>query len=693
MAVIGKIRQQSTLVLIIIGGAIMAFVLTDLFSAKAGGGQQGPINLAEVNGTNISPTEFDMRLQQAYENYQLNTESEEPLDEQTKNQIREQVWNDLLSEVILGKQMEELGVEVTPKELFDMVKGNDPHPQVLQAFRNPETNQFDPNAVVQFLQNLDNDPEMKNRWVTFEKALKKQQRRDKFQNLIKKGVYLPSNLAKMQYANNNQVVSFKYVQKPYNSVSDTSIQLTDEDIQNYYEEHKEEYKQESGRKILYAYFPVKPSEADVAATQKYMDDSFDRFENTENDSIFVNANSDKPFDPTYYSMDNMPLGADTSMWSKEVGFMKGPYELDGTYFIQKVKATKMAPDSVKASHILISTQTRTPEEANQKADSLLALLENGTPLADLALENSEDNGSAQNGGDLGWFTEGMMVKPFNDAAFAAEIGEYKKVESQFGIHLIEVTDKTEPKKKVQLATIQRQVLAGNDTYAEVFNQANSFSIEANDLESFNELVREKNIQRRSAEITENSTMVRGLPNSREVVRWAVDAEEGAVSEAFDVEDAFVVAIVERVDEKGIAPLDKIKNRIEYLAKQDKKAEQFIQEMSGFPNINELATNADLTIETATGVTFESPNIPKVGMEPKVVGKAFSLEKGQMSVPIQGNSGVFVVSIDNKSEVGEPNLASTRNSVSRSIESRVSNGAVFSALKEKAEITDNRNKFY
>jgi peptidyl-prolyl cis-trans isomerase D len=671
----------------------MAFVLTDLFSAKAGGGQQGPMNLAEVNGTNISPTEFDMRLQQAYENYQLNTESEEPLDEQTKNQIREQVWNDLLSEVILGKQMQELGVEVTSKELFDMVQGNDPHPQVLQAFRNPETNQFDPNAVVQFLQNLNNDPEMKERWVTFEKALKKQQRRDKFQNLIKKGIYLPSNLAKMQYANNNQVVSFKYVYKPYNAISDTSIQLTDAEVQSYYEEHKEEYKQESGRKILYAYFPVNPSQEDIAATQKYMDESYERFENTENDSIFVNANSDQPFDPTFYSKENMPMGADTSFWSKEVGYMNGPYELDGTYFIQKLKAIKMAPDSVKASHILINNQDRSPERANEIADSLIALLESGTPMSDLALDNSDDVGSAQNGGDLGWFTEGMMVKPFNDAAFSAEVGEFSKVESQFGIHIIEVSDKTAPKKKIQLATIQREVLAGNDTYAEVFNKANSFSIEANDIESFNELVKEKNIQRRSAEITENSTQVRGLPNSREVVRWAIEAKEGKISEAFDVGDAFVVAIVERVDEKGVAPLDKIKNRIEYLAKQDKKAEQFIQEMSGFQNINELASNQRLTIETASGVTFESPTVPGVGMEPKVVGKAFSLEKGQMSVPIQGNSGVFVVSIDSKSDVGEPNLASTRSSVARSIDSRVTNGAVFSALKEKAEITDNRNKFY
>lgn len=693
MAIIGKIRQQSTLVLIIIGGAIMAFVLTDLFSAGATGGQQGPINLAEVNGTNISPTEFDMRLQQAYENYQLNTQSEEPLDEQTKNQIREQVWNDMLSELILGEQMEQLGVTVTAKELFDMVQGNDPHPQVLQAFRNPETNQFDPNAVVQFLQNLNNDPEMKNRWVTFEKALKKEQLNDKFQNLIKKGIYLPSDLAKMQYANSNQTVSFKYVYKPFNSISDTSITVTESDIQAYYDEHKEDYKQEASRKILYAYFPVRPSEADVAATQKYMDETYERFSKTENDSIFVNANSDQPFDPTFYSIENMPLGADTSLWSKEVGFMKGPYNLDGMYYIQKVKAIKMAPDSVKASHILINTQDRSPERANEIADSLLSLLNGGTPMVDLALDNSDDVGSAQNGGDLGWFTEGMMVKPFNDAAFSAEIGEFKKVESQFGIHLIEVTEKTAPKKKIQLATIQREVLAGNDTYAEVFNKANSFSIEANDLESFNNLVSEKNIQRRSAEIAENAIAVRGLPNSRDVVRWAVDAEEGAVSEAFDVDDAFVVAIVERVDKEGVAPLDKVRNRVEYLAKQDKKAEQFIEEMKGFPNINELAAEQNLTIETAAGITFANPNINGVGMEPKVVGKAFSLEQGQMSVPIQGNSGVFVVAIDSKSEVGEPNLASTRNSNARSIESRVENGAVFSALKEKAEITDNRNKFY
>tara|TARA_B100001109_G_scaffold254572_1_gene254598 strand:- start:2148 stop:4226 length:2079 start_codon:yes stop_codon:yes gene_type:complete len=692
MAIIGKIRERSTLVLIIIGGAILAFVLSDLFSSQQGG-QRGPMNIGMVNEVPISPTEYDIEVNQAYENYQLNTQSQGSLDEQTKSSIREQVWNEKLADILIGSQMEELGINVTSKELFDMVQGKTPHPQVQRAFTDPTTGQFNKDAVIQFLQNLDNDPDAKKRWLVFERAIKRNQYFKKFNTLISKGAYVPSALAEKDYKDQNTSLNLKYVMKPYSAVSDTSVQVSESDLKAYYEEHKEEYEQAASTKILYAYLPVSPSALDIQRAEKFLDDVYQKFEGTTNDSIFVNANSDDPFNPTFYSINNAPKDADTSLWNKDVGTMTDVFNVGYNYYIQKVTASKMAPDSVKASHILIGMQERTPEQAQALADSLNEEINNGADFEELAMTFSDDVASGQKGGDLDWFTEGMMVKPFSDAAFNAEVDEVVQAESQFGIHIIKVTDKTEPKRKIQLAIIRRQALAGKETYEEVFNKANSFSIEATDVESFNTLVREKNIQRRSAILNENDNMVQGLAASRDIVRWATDAAENQVSEPFDVDDAFVVVVVEKVNEKGIPPLEDVKARIEYYVKQEKKAEMFKEEMSGATNLGELASKLNLSVENAEAVSFSNPSLPNSGIEPEVVGKAMTLEAGQMSVPIKGKNGVYVVQLEQKLDAGEPNLAGIRSSQSRALKAQLDNGAMLQALKEKAEIEDNRSKFY
>lgn len=691
MAIIGKIRQRSTLVLIIIGGAIMAFVLTDLFSAKAGGAQQGPIYLAEVEGEKISPVEFDVKLQQAFENYEA--QSQQPMDETTKSRIRENVFNQMLSEIIIGNEMEELGLTVTSKELFDMVQGNDPHPQVRQVFTNPETGQFSSTAVVQFLQNLDNDPKTKEQWVSFERALKANHKVDKYNTLVESGLYIPSTLAEKQYKDNNSSISFKYVYKSFNSLNDSTVTLTEEETKSYYEKNKDQFEQPSSLRVYYAYLPIVPSALDIERARTWTEEAYKRMEESTNDSIFVNANSDLPFDPNYYSIENMPLGTDSSLWSQEIGYMKGPYMIENTFYIQKVKDIKFAPDSVKARHILINAQDRTAERAEAIADSLIALLNGGADFEILSSENSDDVTAAQKGGDLGWFAEGTMVRPFNDAAFSSKLGELEKVQTQFGFHIIEVTDRTSDKKKIQIATIQRTSQAGKETYADLFNKANSFSIDALDLESFNELVRERNLQRKLAVLSDGDITFPNEENSRDIVKWARGAKEGDVSEPFDLGNGFAVGIVESINEKGPAPLDKVINKVEFLARQDKKSEIFIEEMAGFPSIGELASKMSLSIENATNILFSSPAIPNVGIEPKVVGKALSLEKGQMSIPIQGSNGVFVISIDNKVVPSNANIVEIRDSERRGIAARIDNGAIFNALKEQTEVIDNRAKYY
>ncbi|MBL4709002.1 MAG: SurA N-terminal domain-containing protein [Flavobacteriales bacterium] len=688
MAIIGKIRERSFLVLIIIGVAILAFVLTDLFSAKAGG-QQGPISLAEIDGHQISPQEFDARVRKAYDNYQKQTQQE--LDERTKSSIRESVWAEITSDILVGNEMEELGINVTSKELFDLVQGSNPHPQVRQAFSDPNTGEFNSTAVVQFLQNLDENQETKTQWLDFEKALKRNHRMDKYNVLIKKGIYTPSALATVQYNDNNTSLAFKYIYKPYTTISDSTVSVTESEIKSLYEKTKSDYDQKASRKIAYAYFPVIPSALDQAAAKSWVDEIYAKFQNNENDSTFVNANSDQRFNPNFYSRVNAPIGIDTSLWSHDSGYVAQPEMSGNLWTLNKVRRSKMGPDSVKARHILFGFQARAKEVAEKTADSVLALLNSGIPM-DSLVSLSDDKTSAESGGDLGWFAEGTMVKPFNDAAFIAEIGAFTKVESQFGYHLIEVTEKLDDVMKIQIATITRAVVPSKNTYAELFNKANSFSINVTNMESFRSELTAGNVQQRTAILNENENTIQGLDASKDLARWSMEASEGDVSEAKDVDNAFVVAIVESVDEDGPAPLEKVRNRVEFLAKQNKKAEMMMKELSGASDIGTLAGNTGLSVQNAS-VTFSSPSISSVGLEPKVVGKAMNLVAGQISDPIQGATGVFVVVVDKKVDAGQADINVIRESEFRGMSARIDNGAVYNALKEKAEMIDNRSKFY
>jgi peptidyl-prolyl cis-trans isomerase D len=659
-----------------------------LFSAKSNG-QQAPPSIAEINGQQISPQEFEYKVQKGYENYQK--QSQQELDERTKSSIRESVWAEMSSDILVGEQLEELGINVTSKELMDLVSGDNPHPQVRQAFTDPNTGQFNSNAVIQFLQNLDNDEATKAQWVDFEQALKRNHRMDKYNTLVKKGIYTPSALAKVKYNENNGALAFKYVYKPYAAIEDSAVDLTESEISSFYKKTKSEYEQKASRKIAYAYFPIVPSPDDQAEAKQWADKMYGDFKTNSNDSTFVNANSDAGFIPVYYSKSNAPVGADTTLWDQDSAYVAAAKLIGSTWSISKVKAIKMAPDSVKARHILISSQTRTKEAAEKTADSVMMALQSGASFDSLVVL-SNDEVSAEKGGDLDWFAEGMMVKPFNDAAFTAEIGEYKKAESQFGFHIIEVTEKLEDVKKIQIAKITREVLPSKATYADLFNQANSFSINVADMESFAAELTKKNLQQRSAILNETDNLVQGLDASRDLARWSQEAKEGDVSEAKDVDGAFVVAIVENVDTEGFSPLEKVRNRVEFLARQEKKADMLGKELVDASEISALATKTGITVENVN-VTFASPAIAGIGLEPKVVGAAWSLTPGQLSQPIAGNNGVFVVSVDKKVDAGEPNLSEIRLSEARGIATKVDNGAVYNALKEKADLIDNRTKFY
>lgn len=690
MAIIGKIRERSTLVLILIGGAIVAFVLSDLFGSGASFTQTR--NVAEVDGIGISAQEFQSQVQTATENFQTN-QPDQPLDDNTRDAIRQQVYDQMLNQVVLDREFDELGIAVTTKELFDMVQGNNPHPQVRQAFTNPETGQFNSTDVVRFIQTLDQNPEAKGQWVNFEQALKSDREIQKYNTLISKGLYATSFAAQQKNLASAKTMSVKYVMKRYNDISDTSITVTESELKDYYNAHKDDYMQEKSKKIEYVPFNIAASESDKALVRKWANEMYQEFKNTKNDSLFLVNNSDQGYDPKYYSRKSIPAGYDTSLFNQEPGFITMPFDISSETRIQKLLDKKVGPDSVKSQHILIATQGRTIDEANIIADSLLALINGGQTFDTIAKTNSDDQASGKDGGDLGWFVEGAMVKPFNDAAFTSAVGEIKKIETQFGVHLIKVTDKTPDVVKIKVGALARIPEPGKETFATAFQDANGFSINASSGD-WNDQINNSGLVRRAAIISENDREIRGVEGSRSIVTWLNDAKEGAISEPFDIKDAYVVAKLTEVNEKGVAPFEKVKARVEYEAKRDKKAQQFIEQMKGSQNLAEAASKIGAQVQDASNVSFDNPSLAGAGNEPEVVAKITTLTQGQMTAtPIKGNNGVFMVQVTAVNEPGDANVSGLKASLQSGYQSRVNNRQAIEALKDKSTIKDNRAKFF
>lgn len=691
MAIIGKIRERSTLVLILIGGAIVAFVLSDLFGSGASVFNQTR-NVAVVDGVNISAQEFQNRVDIATENYQAN-QPEEQIDDNTRDNIRQQVYDQMINEIVVGREMEELGVDVTTKELFDMVQGNNPHPQVRQAFSDPETGQFNPTNVVRFLQNLDERPEVKDQWIQFEKALKLDRESQKYNTLISKGLYVTSSRAKEKNKSANRNMTIKYVMKRYNEISDTTISLTDSELKDYYNEHKDDYFQEPSRKIEYVMFNILPSEKDEALVRKWANDMYQEFKATKNDSLFVANNSDEGFDPKYYSSKNLPDGIDTNLFAAEKGFVTMPYQIGNETNIQKLVDKKVGPDSVKAQHIVITTQNKSKERAIAIVDSLMAEINKGLSFDTLAMNNSEDLETGKKGGDIGWFIEGMANKPIDKALFNSNVGEVKKVETSYGYHIIKINEKTADVTKIKVAALKRAPEPGKETYSTIFQQANGFSINSGS-DKWDDVINNGNLSRRQAILSPDDREIRGMENSKNLANWINEAEVGDVSEPFDVKDAYVVAKLVEVNDKGPAPFEKVRARVEYEAKRDKKAEKFIELMSGSQNLAEAAKKANAQIMDAANVTFDNANITGAGNEPEVVAKVYTLQQGQMTAkPLKGQNGVFMVQLVNVTEPAETEVTTIKNSMQSAYSSRVSSRQAIDALKEKAKIKDNRAKFF
>ncbi|MCI5055898.1 MAG: peptidylprolyl isomerase [Flavobacteriales bacterium] len=694
MGVITKIRNKSGLLIIVIGVALVLFILSDFLN------QGGSFNAAdnvvgEIEGEAVTYVDFEnlvaVRVEAVKQRSQQAT-----LDQATIDQIREQVWNELLQERILLEEISEAGFGVSPEELVDMIQGPNPHPSVVQSFTNPNTGQFSANDVVRFIQNLDQDETGQSRaqWIQFENGLKKQRASEKYYNLIKKALYVTGAEAKENFNAKRKTMNLRYVGQKYALMTD-SVSVSESDLKAYYDQHKNEaeYQQEeTTRDIEYVSFNVDPSEEDRQNTENYLAGIKAEFEKTTKDTLFIATNSDNKNGIGYFSKVNIDPSVDSLIENSEVGQVVGPFFDYTTNSFKLVKniGEKFAPDSVKASHILIKIQNGDSAAAQAKVDSLVNLIKGGADFAQLATNNSEDLGSAQDGGNLDWFTEGRMVRPFNDACFEGKVGDMPVVESQFGIHIIKITDQTKSKKKLLLATVDRELLPGKKTYELAYNSASTFSINNNTAEKFKEAGNALGIKMAN-DITESAKYVPGLENPRKLIMWMYKADKGSVSEPFELGNKFVVARLTNIKDEGQLSFDAVKDILEEKVINEKKAEIIKGKMAGNNDLNSLASTLGTNIETAPNVQF-STAIPGMGGEKEILGKVFGMNKGDISEPLVGKFGTYVIAVDEVVEAPVADYSGEVDFLNRNLTSRVER-EVYEALKEVKNVSDNRAKFY
>jgi peptidyl-prolyl cis-trans isomerase D len=700
MALIGKIRQNFWFVLIVLGLALAAFVIMDMTSANRGNVMNPTIGT--INGTKINAQEFSRTESVLSQNAQV----------QDANVRRENLWNYYVDKSIVEGETEELGLNVPADELMDLQFGQNLSPIIQQSFYNPNTGQIDRQQLSQIqnaiITNTGLTPDFRAFWSVQENQVVADQLQNKLTNLVTKSMYTPTWMLEQEYKQNNTRAQVAYVKIPFDAVADDAVEVSDSDIKAYMNENKAAYTNKEETRVLeYVSFPVEATSKDSAAIYSDMVERTTQLEMSENDSIYaINNGGGMPL--KYDAVETLAEQLQDSISGLEVGKAIGPFLYRGVYTSAKLVGKQVVPDSVQASVIFRQAASTTPalvENATTFLDSLKNLVETGQAQFDsLAIANSQDP-SSQNGGDLGYITQGLLPPPLDNILFLDGNGKgIYEAKTPQGVFLIQITDIIQRTRddKYRLAYINTKITPSQETQDSVLDVVNDFLSENRTLDKMQAAASEMNKSTRtSAPLKENDYRVGNLPSSqssRDMVRWAFDpsAESGDVAADFysftDPIDfytnQYVVVALSDIIPAGMQKVANVKEQLLPLVRNMKKGEKLKGEISG-SDLNAIASQYSTTVDTLASVTMATSTIPALGNEPELVAAIFKVGENNVSAPIVGNSGVYIVKPIAIAEPGSAsNLASSRRSSLLNSRSKVAQG-LLDGLREKASIEDGR----
>ena len=702
MAVLNDIREKSPK-FIIAGAAVIFIVLIifdwglDLTGRRGRGGSTAEV-LGKVNGTEVSYKQFSELVRRTVENQKKQQGSD--IDDETERQIRSQVWNQLVDEMLIEQEIERLGITVTDQEVRDIIMGSNPPEFLTQQFKD-SVGTFHRDAY----QHAMMDPQNKSALIQAEEMVRQEQKRRKLQSLLLANVNVSEGELKQRFIDRNVTMNAAYVLFDINRlVPESSITVSDDDMKKQYDSHAADFQAKAARKVKYVLFNQNASSEDSAAVETEIKNLLEQAKSGVMDfADLVKTYSEVASTETFFKHGELSQKKENAVFSAKNGDIVGPInDNDGIHIIKILDQRQGTTEFVKSSHILLNLIAG-PDSVKviQKARALLAQARSGADFAKLARENSQDYGSAMQGGELGWASKDRWVKPFADAAFKARVGDIVgPVRTQFGWHIIKVTGKD--KREVKLLDLAMKVKASTQTVEAAFQQAQDFGLLAKD-EGFEKAAENSKFSVQETQEFTKTGSIPGIGLNDAITNFAFSNKIGAIADPIYVRNGVIIIKVSNIREEGIRPLDEVKSVVRALALKEKKLAKIRADVDAFYKTLNSSSDLIATAQSNPNLTaqmtgqFKPIDSPTgVGHDLNFIGTALAMKSGELSKPFEGNLGYYIMKLLSKTEFDTAKYGTDRESLRTQLLQEKRQRVLTdwqTALREKADIVDHRDKYF
>ena len=697
MAVLEKIRVKlGVFITVVIALALLSFIIDPSTLQSVSSTMSSKYDVGEINGKSVSYNEFQKDVEYYTSINEIMTGSSVST-EQQQVAIRNQAWQELINKFLFLKNAKAAGISVSEAEMISLTTGDMVSPMISQnpAFMD-ESGNFSKDRFVQFVQQTSSDQSgsLKAYWDYLQNTIYTQQYYAKYGSLFSQSDFTNPLMLAREVEDNNNTTDVEFVMVPYSFQTDSTIVVSDSEIKAYYDSHKKFYKQPASRDIEYVVVEVKPSDEDIAATNKMITDVYDEFATTENMKNFLLKNSDRQLSDYYYKrgeLNTISSEINDFVFNDGKGASK-VFTKDNTFYVARVMDTKMIPDSVYVRHILLQG------EQESLADSLVKVLKSGKEsFANVAaLYSADQNTAAPERGDIGWMTQTYMIPGF-ESVMTARLNTVFTLDTQYGKHIVEVTKRTEPIEKKQVAILERETLASKETFNEYYAKANAVATKSEGkYENFRKAVEEEGLYAHPVNrMLESSDRLGSIDDTKEVTRWVFEQKKpGKVSNIITVNNNyFFVVALKGIHKEGYAKVSEVASGIKSVLYAEKRGEKVAAEVAekikGLGSMEAIASALETTVSTKEGVTFAS--MTSQGLDPKFIGAISVAEPGRISAPLAGSIGVYVykVTAHDTGAFFTEDAAKARDAQMSQYELQM----LVPVMIQDADVTDNRARFY
>ena len=701
-SVLQKIQNQTGCLLLVIGIAMLAFVLTDLVSSGSSIFSSNDNSVGEISNEPVSYDEYN----QTYEALKAQLIQNNPgiaFDENMSKQYQQQAWNMIIESRLVEPEYEKLALTVSLAELEDLTIGDNTHPQIQQSFRNPETNQFDKQRLIRFLkEDINSNPEALQNWNSFQQQFTASLIAQKYSQLIISSVYTTDLEAANYGRDNNQTKNATVVSLPYSQYEDSTLSVSDSEILSYMKAHSSKFERDASRDIEYIRLNVIPSQEDSMDMIFQAKEIAQKFVETKDDSAFVSImNSETPFNKTFQRRGSFLASVENEIFSANIGEVVGPAQENGIYSVYKV--TGIGTDSIssiRGSHILINVAGTDTAQAEKSARELISQIKAGATTFEAEANKKNYDASRGNGGDLGWVTKDSRAYPSKliNRLFRSPKGQYFVVRSNKGVHIGKTTSQI-IRKTIQVAVVDQKIFPSTKTDGEYYKMAGDFLTKANGHKSFEEVAEELGLTKRVAnDIKESSLAIPGVSNPNSIAKWLFDdaSNEGDISSIIDIDGNYYVARITNIKAKGLADINEERSEVENILLDQKKSEKLYARMSEAlkksSNADELANELEISPVSIPAASFNNSSIPYIGRDLIISGTIFGLPVGGKSDIIKGERAVALVYLNNDNQYEATDAEDLKVQITDQVKQEMQQKSR-KILIENGEVIDLRYRFY